>query len=126
VGCEPLADLEHCGTNPEPIHVYENSWPRPATGWAIDVAWAGSIIGLNLDLVHDHVLAQAAADFPQPRPSRDRTPLSGMERSSLDCTAEDKFSNFRHVPAPWAFKTPSPAHYPRRMLQSFEDSEFIV
>jgi hypothetical protein len=103
VGCEPLADLEHCGTNPESIHEYENSWPRPATGRAIDVAWASPIIGLNFDHVHDPVLAQAEADFPQPRPSHDRTPLSSMECSSIDCTAKDKFRYFRHFPAAFGF-----------------------
>src|SRR5271156_2459793 len=57
VGCEPLADLEHCGANPESIHEYENSWPRPAAGRAICIARAGPIIRPNLDLVHEYLFS---------------------------------------------------------------------
>ena len=65
MGCEPLADLKHRGANPESIHEYENSWPRPAAGRAIEIARAGPIIGLNLDLVHEHVLAHDAEPAPR-------------------------------------------------------------
>src|SRR3984885_11293252 len=57
VGCEPLADLEHCGTNPDSIHEYNNSWPRPAAGRAIYIARAGPINRPNLDLVHEYLFS---------------------------------------------------------------------
>src|ERR1700688_1918487 len=58
MGCEPFPEFEHGWTNAESIHEDENGRPGTVSRWAIHVARAHPISGLDFNFAHQHILAK--------------------------------------------------------------------